>query len=51
MHASNHGRIVIFAGGIPLRRDGTIVGAIGVSGGIDGQDQAVATAGAAVFAD
>ena len=41
---------MIFAGGIPLRRDGSIIGAIGASGGSGSQDDAVATAGAAVFA-
>ena len=49
IHASNHGRIMIFAGGIPLRRGGSVVGAIGVSGGSGSQDQAVAEAGAAAF--
>jgi uncharacterized protein GlcG (DUF336 family) len=33
IHVSNRGRIMIFAGGIPLKRGGEIVGAIGVSGG------------------
>jgi uncharacterized protein GlcG (DUF336 family) len=46
---SNHGRVTIFAGGIPLRRDGAVVGAIGVSGGSGSQYQAVATAGASPF--
>ncbi len=49
IHESNHGRIMIFAGGIPLKRDGKGVGAIGVSGGSGEQDQAVAEAGAAAF--
>jgi uncharacterized protein GlcG (DUF336 family) len=49
IHVSNHGRIMIFAGGIPLKRDGRVVGAVGVSGGSGDQDQAVAEAGAAVF--
>lgn len=49
IHASNHSRVVIFAGGIPLERDGAIVGAIGVSGGFSKQDQAVAEAGAAAL--
>lgn len=49
IHASNDGRIMIFAGGIPLRRDGRVVGAIGVSGGSGDQDHAVAEAGAAAF--
>jgi uncharacterized protein GlcG (DUF336 family) len=46
---SNGGRIMIFAGGIPLKRGGKVVGAIGVSGGSGAQDQAVAEAGAAAF--
>lgn len=49
IHASNQGRIMIFAGGIPLLRGGEVVGAIGVSGGSGEQDQSVATAGAAAF--
>lgn len=50
IHASNDGRIMIFAGGIPLRdAAGTVVGAIGVSGGSGDQDHAVAEAGAAAF--
>src|SRR3954468_5276853 len=32
IHASNDGRVMIFAGGIPLEKDGKVVGAIGVSG-------------------
>jgi len=51
IHASNHGRVMIFAGGIPLRRNGAVIGAIGVSGGDSKQDQTVATAGAAVFSN
>ena len=43
------GRLVIFAGGIPLRRGGEIVGAVGVSTGTVDQDQQVAEAGAAAF--
>jgi uncharacterized protein GlcG (DUF336 family) len=49
IHVSNHGKIMIFAGGIPLKRDGKVVGAIGVSGGTGEQDQTVAEAGAAAF--
>jgi len=40
---------MIFAGGIPLKRAGKVVGAIGVSGGSGDQDHAVAVAGAAAF--
>ena len=46
IHASNDGRVMIFAGGVPLRRGGQVVGAVGVSGGAGKQDQAVAEAGA-----
>ena len=49
IHASNDGKVMIFAGGIPLGRDGQVVGAIGVSGGTKPQDQAVAEAGVAAF--
>lgn len=49
IHASNDGRVMIFAGGIPLKRDGKVVGAIGVSGGSGEQDHAVAEAGAGAF--
>jgi uncharacterized protein GlcG (DUF336 family) len=46
IHASNDGRIMIFAGGVPLKRGGKVIGAIGVSGGSGEQDHGVATAGA-----
>ena len=49
IHASNSGKIMIFAGGIPLVQDGKVVGAIGVSGGSGEQDHAVAEAGAAAL--
>ena len=49
IHASNGGKVMIFAGGIPLKKDGKVVGAIGVSGGSGDQDHAVAEAGAAAF--
>jgi uncharacterized protein GlcG (DUF336 family) len=49
IHASNGGRVMIFAGGIPLKRGGKVVGGLGVSGGSGKQDQAVAEAGAAAF--
>jgi uncharacterized protein GlcG (DUF336 family) len=49
IHASNDGKIMIFAGGIPLKQDGVVVGAIGVSGGSGDQDHAVAEAGAAAL--
>ena len=49
IHASNGGRVMIFAGGIPLKKDGKVVGAIGVSGGSGDQDHSVAEAGASAF--
>ena len=49
IHTSNEGRVMIFAGGVPLKSDEEIVGAVGVSGGMGKQDQAVAEAGAAAL--
>jgi len=49
IHASNGGRIMIFAGGVPLVSDGEVVGAVGVSGGDGKQDQTVAEAAASAF--
>lgn len=49
IHASNNGKIMVFAGGIPLKKDGKVVGSIGVSGGSGEQDHTVAQAGAAAF--
>ena len=46
---SNGGKVMIFAGGLPIKQDGVVVGAIGVSGGTGEQDLAVAKAGAAAF--
>jgi uncharacterized protein GlcG (DUF336 family) len=48
IHVSNHARVMIFAGGIPINMNGKIAGAVSVSGGSGEQDQAVA--GAAVAA-
>ena len=49
IHASNHGRVMIFAGGVPLKQNGHVVGAVGVSGGSGKQDHAVAEAAAKAF--
>lgn len=43
------GRLATFAGGIPLVIDGQMVGAIGVSGGLVEQDEAVCEAAVAAF--
>ena len=51
IHTTNaHGRgVAIFAGGVPLTRDGKVGGAVGVSGGSGEQDQTVAEAGVAAL--
>src|SRR5579875_667606 len=49
IHVSNRGRVMIFAGGIPLKQGGKVIGAVGVSGGSGEQDQTVAEAGAAAI--
>jgi len=49
IHASNNGKVMIFAGGIPLKKDGNVVGAIGVSGGSGEQDHSVAEAGVGAY--
>src|ERR1700712_3652662 len=50
IEASNDGRIIVFAGGIPIQSGDEILGAIGVSGGTVDQDQEVAEAGVAGYA-
>lgn len=39
---TNNGRIVIFGGGEPLEVEGCVIGAVGVSGGSEEQDTALA---------
>jgi glc operon protein GlcG len=41
-------RLIVFGGGAPVLLDGELVGAVGVSGGAEEQDVAIALAGAAV---
>ena len=43
------GRMIVFAGGMPLEREGILVGALGVSGGSAAQDQQAADAGVRAF--
>lgn len=46
-----NGGLVVFAGGVPLRKDdGTLLGAVGVSGGSVEQDHEVALVAAAAIA-
>ncbi|POR56864.1 GlcG/HbpS family heme-binding protein [Bosea psychrotolerans] len=46
---SNGGKVVIFGGGLPVKIDGQIVGAVGASAGSVEQDIAVAEAAAAAI--
>jgi uncharacterized protein GlcG (DUF336 family) len=48
-HTVARGRTIIFAGGMPLERDGVLVGAVGVSGGDRVQDQQAVDAGVRAF--
>ena len=41
--------VIIFAGGIPLTDDETVVGAVGISGGTPDQDHEVCEAGVAAY--
>ena len=43
------GRTIVFAGGMPLLRDGVLVGGVGVSGGRVDEDQAIVDAAVAAF--
>ncbi|BCJ85593.1 GlcG/HbpS family heme-binding protein [Effusibacillus dendaii] len=51
INTTNNGRIVVFGGGIPLRKIGQIAGAVGVSGGSVEQDVQVAQAAVKIFED
>ena len=43
------GRTIVFAGGMPLERDGVLVGAVGVSGGSAEEDQRAVDAAVAAL--
>src|SRR5258708_13048152 len=49
IHESNRGRVMIFAGGIPLKVSGQVVGAVGVSAGPGDKHQALPAAPAPSF--
>lgn len=49
LNTTNQGRIVVFGGGIPLEKDGKVVGAVGVSGSTVEHDVQVAQAAVDVF--
>lgn len=48
-HTIKGGRTIIFAGGLPLLRNGVLVGGVGVSGGDSAQDARIVAAAAAAF--
>jgi uncharacterized protein GlcG (DUF336 family) len=50
LNTTNGAKVVIFGGGIPVRRDGMVIGAVGASGGSVEQDVTVARAAVAGFA-
>jgi uncharacterized protein GlcG (DUF336 family) len=50
LNTTNASRVVIFGGGIPIKRDGVVIGAVGASGGSVEQDVAVARAAVSGFA-
>jgi uncharacterized protein GlcG (DUF336 family) len=49
INTTNDSRVVIFGGGIPVKRDGVVIGAVGASGGSVKQDVEVAEAAVAGF--
>jgi len=51
LNTTNESRVVIFGGGIPIKRDGAVIGAVGASGGSVKQDIEVAAAAAAGFSN
>ena len=51
INSTNHDRVVIFAGGMPLKVGDVVVGAVGASGGTVDQDQKVAEAAVAALED
>ncbi len=44
INSTNHEKVVIFAGGMPVKRGASVVGAVGASGGTVEQDQKVVEA-------
>jgi uncharacterized protein GlcG (DUF336 family) len=49
IHTTNHSKIVIFGGGIPVQVEGIVVGAVGASGGSVENDIKVAEAAISAF--
>jgi len=49
LNTTNQGRIVLFGGGIPLEKDGKVIGAVGASGSAVDHDVQVAQAAVDAF--
>jgi uncharacterized protein GlcG (DUF336 family) len=49
INSTNHDKVVIFAGGMPVKVGTTVLGAVGASGGTVDQDQEVVEAALAAF--
>jgi uncharacterized protein GlcG (DUF336 family) len=49
INSTNHDKVVIFAGGMPVKRGDVVVGAVGASGGTVEQDQKVVEAAVAAL--
>ena len=49
INSTNHEKVVIFAGGMPVRSGGTVIGGVGASGGTVEQDQKVVEAAVSMF--
>ena len=49
IHSTNHAKVVIFGGGVPVRGGGAVVGAFGASGSSVENDIKVASAAVAAF--
>jgi uncharacterized protein GlcG (DUF336 family) len=49
INSTNHDRVVIFAGGLPVKRGEVVIGAVGASGGTVEQDEKVVEAAVTAF--
>ncbi len=49
INSTNHEKVVIFAGGMPVKAGAAVIGAVGASGGTVEQDQKVVEAAIAAF--
>ena len=51
LNSGDHGRYIVFGGGVPCWDQDKVVGAIGVSGGTSVQDHEIALVGLKIFTD